>query len=286
MPSLSDGTFRAVVIGGALLIAGAVGFLRFCGGVEVPAKPPRPAQAAVRAADVVNNVSATQEGYAEYLAKDAKAFGIANWSLADMGKKLVHRIDESTYTLDPNRAEPLDVAGLRLTASQGKAQGERLLMLSIENRTSTPLAYRIDTSISKGGRKCAEKTNLSHNAMVVAAGATERRSECGYVKGSKLTLTRVETLALSPLSAAYVSAVPPIAVVLDARATKGHRPVGVDLCSLMPSQSLAKAVSDGRTTWRDMVDFYARHRCQSYRFPDGYQAFAQDDAQPLPAAEP
>ena len=37
--------------------------------------------------------------------------------------------------------------------------------------------------------------------------------------------------------------------------------------------------------WRDLVDFYARHRCETYTFPEGYRAFERDGARPLPAID-
>ena len=41
----------------------------------------------------------------------------------------------------------------------------------------------------------------------------------------------------------------------------------------------------GDLQWRDLVDFYARHRCQTYQFPVSYKALKQDGERPIPAVD-
>ena len=45
------------------------------------------------------------------------------------------------------------------------------------------------------------------------------------------------------------------------------------------------ASNRGDIGWRDLVDFYARHRCQTYQFPSSYRAFKSDGERPIPAVE-
>jgi len=44
-------------------------------------------------------------------------------------------------------------------------------------------------------------------------------------------------------------------------------------------------IERGDITWRDLADFYARHRCQTYPFPPKYHAFRENGEQALPAVD-
>ena len=95
-----------------------------------------------------------------------------------------------------------------------------------------------------------------------------------------------ETVALPKLSYYYVSALSPTAVGLDRLSSRGHRAVGGRLpCQTFQSAVLDGALRTGATTWRDLIDFYARHPCQVYTFPNGYKAFSTDGERALPAVE-
>jgi hypothetical protein len=48
-------------------------------------------------------------------------------------------------------------------------------------------------------------------------------------------------------------------------------------------QAVRNGIESGEIGWRDLVDFYARHRCQTYTFPLEYRAFNVDGQRTLPA---
>jgi len=96
----------------------------------------------------------------------------------------------------------------------------------------------------------------------------------------------VEVIKLSPLQYVYVSNLVPEKIGLEPRAARGHRPaVKQRLCHMVSSAAVYRALESGATTWHDMIDFYARHRCQTYSFPVGYKAFQTDGEKPQPAVD-
>jgi hypothetical protein len=48
-------------------------------------------------------------------------------------------------------------------------------------------------------------------------------------------------------------------------------------------QAVRSGLERGEIGWRDLIDFYARHRCQTYQFPLLYRAFKIDGERPVPA---
>lgn len=275
-----DRTFNIATIAGAAVLAIALGALRFCGGVKMPPKPPKPAVDRVGASEVLASADATPRVYQGYLSHDAEAAGVPVPSPAVMGARLVSRLDEARHPLSPGDA-PIDVAGLRLSVIVERGD----LVLVIENPGTSDLAYAIGTKPSYGTSLCAERKVRGFNAMVVAAGTAEKRVECAFRDGLVLAIERVETVALNPLQSSYVSRVPPTAVGIETRLAQGHQPrlpAGVDVCNLSMSQSIRSQIESGVVTWRDLVDFYARHRCESYGFPEGYRAFTKDNERSLP----
>ena len=99
-----------------------------------------------------------------------------------------------------------------------------------------------------------------------------------------IVVTKVETVEVSPLMSWYLAQVPPQVVGIEARVARGHH--GVDAkqkCSAAMPQVVRTGLDRGTIGWRDLVDFYSRHRCQTYQFPSHYRAFSKDGERPLPA---
>lgn len=273
---------RIGVAAGVVGLGLAISTLQFCGAVTLPAKPPPPADTLAASQDTLRKATQTESGWVAYLDKDALAAGVEPPTAAAMSKKLVMRADEGTRTLAPGEP-PIDAAGLRLSAV---ATGGTLALV-IENRATADLAYRVVTRV-RPDAGCARRDVEPYNANVVARGGREIRSECAYRDGMSLEISRVESIELSPLSAYYVSKVPPRALGADARLAVGHEPElpgGAQVCNIAVSQALRSSLDSGAIQWRDLVDFYARHRCDTYQFPLQYRAFVRDDERPLPAGD-
>ncbi len=280
---ISDAQYRIIVgVIGALLIAG-ITWVRFCGSLslrdEKPAEPSGPKGTQSQLA--VQSSGATSI-YLDYIARDAATAGVRAPSLDDMSRTLDYRVfpahGEGPHVLAIG--DTFDAAGLRLRAERSSD----LLVLSIENTTSSNLAYEV-TTVPAGGF-CNSARALAFDAMVIAAKTTETRTECTWREGMSITIAKVETIAVSPLSSWYLQQLPPTVVGVDDRIARGHRvPSGTEKCSSIVAQTVRSGLERGEIGWRDLVDFYARHRCQTYQFPSTYRAFTRDGERGLPAID-
>lgn len=287
---MDDRTFKLIVTGGAGALVCVLVFLRFCGDLTVPAKPaappPKPATTAA-ASDILAASSATPEAWAAFLAKDAQAAGVTAPKPAEMTRVLPHQLSDKSFTLTPGAA-PVDVAGVRLSAEHASsADGDdEDLILVIENPSDVDLAYQVVTRPSIAVSTCRSRNVLFYDGNVVGAKRRERRSECVWREDEVLNVDRVETVELLPLQAWYVSRVPPSALTLDTRLIKGHKPEsGAVPCNVMMSQAIRSGLETGQVEWRDLVDFYARHRCDTYQFLLGYKAFSKNAERQIPAVQ-
>jgi len=272
-------------IGGAVAICLGIASIGMCGDVTLPGKPPPPTMIG-SAQDVMRNASATHASWRAGIERDAAIVGVVAPGDDEMAKKLLYRVDEEPRVIAPGEGS-IEAAGLRLTVSTEAEEGRnrQAMILTIQNLTDSDLAYHVVSKPRPGGAACNDRLLLAHNAIVVVKGGKVLRSECVYRAGMSLAIERVETIALPPLSSAYVSRVPPAAVGADARLARGHRPelpAGMTVCTTVASRAVQSDIESGATTWRDLVDYYSRHACSNYQFPEGYRAFEKDGAQALP----
>jgi hypothetical protein len=277
-------TIAAVAAGGVGLVAALV-FLRFCGDLGVPAKPPRPSYDDLPE-KVARDMSSSVDVYVQTVGRDALTAGVPKPSIEDMGRAYTWRTDRTRRVLEAGGA-PIEVAGLRLSAIHHRIEGsEALFSLVIENPGTSAVAYSVDTEVSSGNALCQNRTLLPHNGNVIAAGGKQVRGECVYKKNLELYVERVESAEIPPLAAFYLSLVPPQALGAEERVGGGHRPslpAGVVGCNVSIPQSVRSGLEDGTVQWRDLADFYARHNCGRYAFVDGYRAFTSDGERSLPA---
>lgn len=277
--AISDDQFRlGVLVGGAALVVG-LGVVRFCGSVSIPDKP-APSFATGSSTQFLSSASSPTV-YLEHLTKDAAAAGVRTPSIEDMRRKLAYRVDEARHVLEVGQPA-IEVAGVRLELfHEGNA-----LVLDIHNTTDSDLAYSVITQPTPNISECNSATPLSFNALVVAKGKTERRVECVWREDMALAISRVETLEVSPMSAWLLGLVPPESIGLDPRTSRGHRGVVAnETCATVISQAVRSGLEKGQIGWRDLVDFYARHRCPTYHFPLTYRAFKSDNERELPVVD-
>jgi hypothetical protein len=276
-----DPTKLGVTAGGIVLVA-SITLLRFCGSLSLP---PRPAVAAHTPSGVVPTAqqltSRSSDIYRTYLESDANVAGVRTPTLDDMGKKLVYRSDEGRHVLEVGKPS-IEIAGLRLRVERF---GESFV-LHVENLVASDVAYEVTSKPAPDSTACNNVQPLPFDAMVIGKDGSETRAECAWSDGIALVVTKVETLELSPLSAYYVRHVPPSVVGIDRRFVRGHRPIEKrDPCPQLVSQAVRTGLDRGEIGWRDLVDFYARHRCQTYQFPSTYRAFKSDREHSLPAID-
>ncbi len=278
--AISDGQFRLGVAGSAAVLVAVISVVRFCGSVSLPPKPPAPT-ATGPAGSLIAKSAATPAVYQDFLEKDAAAAGVRVPSLDDMQRKFSYRSDDARHVLEVGEP-PIEIAGVRL----GVSVVDKTLVLDVTNLTDSDLAYFIQTSPIPNIAGCTSARALPHNAMTITKGGTERRVECSYRDGMALAVTHIETMEVPPLSAWYLSLVPPRTVGIDDRIARSHKPSDTgEKCSIVMSQTVKTGIERGQIGWRDLIDFYARHRCATYRFPTAYRAFKSDGERQVPVVD-
>jgi hypothetical protein len=282
-----DGSFRVAVLGIAVVASLAILALRFGYDLDLPAMPPKPAGAIDQAHAVVEGIGRSDRAYAERVTRDARRLG-ARTEPEEMQRVFAHRREELAFTLDPRGGvdtTAVEAAGLRLRIEVERIPGSHReqMVLAIENLLDRPVAYRVVTRPSAGTRTCRHKRALPHDAIALAPGAAVRRSECTYERGWGLEVSSVETLELPELAYVYVSQLRPRDLGLSDRTSAAHRPAVGAPCDLILSARVTRALETGELSWRDSVDFYARHDCRQFTIPPDYKAFERDGERTLPA---
>ncbi len=276
---MSDQQFRIATLVGALGLVVLITYMRFCGSVALPIKPPPPSGPTGTQTQLLQKSAASPAVYRGFLESDAAAAGLPSPSPAMMAKKLPYRVDEARHVLEPGKP-PIDAAGLRLHVERSRDS----VVLVIENRLDSDVAYEVVSTPSTGAGSCNSASPLPFNAMSISKGGSERRTECVWRDGMSIILTKIETIEVAPLSAWYLSQVPPSVMGIDSRIARGHRGAkGSDVCSPVIPQVVRTGLERGEIGWRDLTDFYARHRCQTYVFPPSYRAFKSDGELAIPA---
>jgi hypothetical protein len=278
--SASDQQLRiGVLISGAIVVI-AIICLRFCGSLSLPAKPPPPSGPSGTARQLLTRSTGSPAIYEDFLKNDAAAVGVGAPTTEEMARKLAYHVDESRQPTSLALGKPpIERAGVRLHIERsGQA-----IVLVIHNLLDSDIAYNVVTRPSIGGSLCASVSPLPFNALVIAKGSSETRTECAWREGMTVLVEKVETLEISKLSAWYLSHLPPELAALDDRTSRGASVT--EGCSPLVSATVRSGIERGQITWRDLVDFYARHRCQTYQFPPFYRAFKSDGEHPLPVID-
>lgn len=278
--NVSDSQFRVGVLVAAAAVVGIVTYARFSGRLSLPDKPPPPEGPTGTQRQLLSRTTGSPGMYRDFLEQDASAAGVRVPSMTDMARKLPYRVDEARHVLALGQPA-IEVAGLRLRVERS---GDSVVMV-IQNLVGSDVAYNVASSPSTGSYICNSARPLPINAMVIAKGATETRTECAWRDGMSIVVTKVETVEVSALSSYYLSQLPPQLAGIDPRIARGHRRAGADTCAAVTSQVVRNGMDNGQIGWRDLVDFYARHRCQSYQFPAKYRALTSDGERPIPATD-
>jgi hypothetical protein len=275
--SITDATFRVVVgVAGVALVAG-IAAVRFCGSVSLPPKPAVPVSPSGTSSELLGKSSASPAVYQDFIARDAEAAGVRAPAPEELTRKLPYRVDETRRVLEVGRPAE-EVAGVRIRALRLR-EG---LALEITNATGSDLAYAI-ASTPVPAANCNDAPVLPFNAMTIARDHRETRVECTWRDRMALVITRVETIEVTPLSAWYLNHLPPSLVGIEPRLARGHVAQVRRRCSSVLPQAVRSGLERGEIGWRDLVDFYARHRCQTYQFPLLYRAFKTDNERSVPA---
>lgn len=256
--------------------------------VSPPPAPPLP-QAPPPVHEMMPELKFSQPIYQALIEQDAKKFEVPVPSLADLVQPVPY-YDEIRGRRPLKVGKPIETRHLKVTLSVEKRQalveGQTFrtdhLVLTIENRTDSYLAYRVVTQVPRN-QKCQNKGDIPHNAIVIGPKQTLSRTECLFRDASAVDLLSIEVMELSALAATYVSRLPPALVLYEARTSSGHVPLTGDLCPQTFSwREIRDGVERNEFDWKDVMDFYARHNCDEYAFFRAYR-FRTDATAPLPA---
>lgn len=162
---------------------------------------------------------------------------------------------------------------------EGKGMKAEHLLLRLTNKTTHHLAYRVITEM---GKKCRGHGFLRHNAIALEPGETIERAECLLSRGSKMTVTAVEVMELSPLGYHYVSRLDPLRLDYVRRIAAAHKLGKMKQCKFFPWRIVERALQSKLVKWYDVVDFYARHNCDEYSFHADYR-WQEDGVKKLPS---
>ena len=276
--SITDARFRiGVGVAGIALVAG-IAAVRFCGPVSLPPKPPPPPPPVPHgtSSELLTKSSASPVVYQDFVARDAAEAGVRAPALDELLRKLPYRVDEARHVLEVGQPS-VEIAGVRLRA----IRIEDALALEIANATGSSIAYNVVTAAAPA---CDAAPARRFNAMTILPNGREIRVECAWHAGIALAVVRVETVEVLPLSAWYLDHVPPSAVGIEPRIARGHQPLDPGApCAFALPQAVRSGLERGEIGWRDLIDFYARHRCQTYQFPLLYRAFTRDGERSVPA---
>lgn len=256
--------------------------------VSPPPAPPLP-QPPPPVHQMMPELKFSQPIYQALLEQDAKKFQVSSPSIAELQAPIPY-YDEIRGRRPLKVGKPVDTRHLKIQLAVEKRQalidGQTFradhLVLTIENRTDSYLAYRVVTQVPKN-QKCQNKGDIPHNAIVIGPKQTLARTECLFRDANSVDLLSVEVMELGPLSATYISRLPPTLVLYDARTASGHVPLAGELCPQTFSwREIRDGVEHNEFDWKDVMDFYARHNCDEYAFFRTYR-YRTDATAPLPA---
>jgi hypothetical protein len=280
---------RLVAGAGAAVVFVVVLWVRFSDPLTIPARPPAPR--AMSKEDLRRMDYENPDIYKGYLEKDAAEYGAATITPEAMAAPFPYEKSEVAQHLVPG-GPSADTGMLRLTAvaqklevrtRKGSARADHLV-LRIENKTDKPVAFHVQTSVGKGtSEMCDAKAPLDQNAIALGPHGTTERTECFLRDNMVLDVSLVEAMQIPELSYFYVSRLYPQHVGVDERVAAGHHAPKGRLCQTVPQQAIMIGMQKGTVSWRDVVDFYARHRCDTYDFFVGYRAIERVGQYTLPA---
>lgn len=276
---MSERVFRMIVVAAAVGLLVVVARMRFSAVPPLPPRPPMPATKEGTAGQLLHTTLTSPAVWQNFLRTDARAAGIPAPTPASMGEVLPYQVETKAASLTFDTGAVV-MAGLELRLERGEREAT---VLVVRNTGKVPVAYRVLTRTSLPSSACSVAAPLGINALVLAPGQTIRRSECSSRANTELTVLSAETIELSPLAAWYIQRVSPLAVGLEPRWARAHRPEVESNCSAIVPHAQRQALQKGDLTWRDLIDFYARHRCDTYQFPLSYKAFTESQQRPLPA---
>jgi hypothetical protein len=217
-----------------------------------------------------------KEGYFEAeLEADFKTFDIAPISMdaLKLPNQFFHEISEPVV-IQPGRVHSTAHVAIRASVERvnykksGATVSTRHMVATLRNTSTRPIAYFLRV-VSAARGHCKVRGARMHNTMALLPGESAEVVVCAGRGAVKVEDLRV--LEITPIGHVYVSKVPPSAVGYDPVSATAHVPhKRVPMCSMVPGTRISNLLKLGKTSWRDVMDFYARHSCERFQFFAGY----------------
>lgn len=228
-----------------------------------------------------------ERAFVEGAQQDATRFGITPFEFLSLAEpnRYVNALTDPVV-VKPGRSWSSE--HIKVTVGLEKVQynqhgatiSARHTIAKFENVSKTPIAYFASVRSAERGR-CDVRGARQHNAMALMPGEVAEVVVCAGT--GKIRLDRLEVLEVSPLGYVYVSRVPARAVGHDGITGGSHSPMNrVPVCQTVDTKGIAGKLSQGLTRWRDVVDYYARHDCERFRFFFDYR-HTEEGPKRLPA---
>jgi hypothetical protein len=231
-----------------------------------------------------------KEGYFEAeLEADFKKFEIAPISLdvLKLPNQFFHEVSEPVL-VQPGRVHSTEHASIRTSIERvnykksGATVSTRHIVATIRNTSTKPIAYFLRVVSAERGH-CKVRGARMHNTMALLPGESAEIVVCAGRGAAKVEDLRV--LEITPVGYVYLGKVPPSAVGHDPVSATSHAPQKKEpMCSMVPGTRISNLLKLGKTRWRDVVDFYARHSCERFQFFAGY-TMATEPVKRLPVLE-
>jgi len=231
-----------------------------------------------------------KEGYFEAeLEADFKSFDIAPISLdaLKLPNQFFHEVSEPVL-IQPGRVHSTQHVSVRASVERvnykksGATISTRHIVATVRNTSTKPIAYFLRVVSGERGH-CKVRGARLHNTMALLPGESAEVVVCAGSGAVKVEDLRV--LEITPIGYVYVSKVPPSAVGHDPISATSHFPSKkVPMCSMVPGTRISNLLKLGKTRWRDVMDFYARHSCERFQFFAGY-TMATEPLKRLPVLE-
>jgi hypothetical protein len=251
---------------------------------EMPPLPPEPPPVATT--KVVGDLRFTESYYRAMLDEDSKRYGISPPVTAEqMGAPFPYFLELAQPKRLTRPRDYVDTPHLRIgfelvndwvgAGSLGGGIKTNYAQLTIENKTTAYLAYRVDTRMSTE-TQCGDVPAMAHTANAIRPLDVVRRSECLWGRSGYVSITRVEVMEINQLSYDYLNRLNAAHLLIAPRVARQHEATGGGRpCSTVPWVAMQPAIHAGELMWRDIVDYYARHSCDEYAFPLTYRYHEQ-----------
>jgi hypothetical protein len=143
-----------------------------------------------------------------------------------------------------------------------------LMVLVIENLSSSHLAYKVDVKTKDTTRCISEKSIKLHNFLLKPKQKVERIEGCTFSRASTLKLLSIQAIKLPKAAFITLSRIKiPLGVASKYRKWHKNIPSILDDCLIFKNRNeYEQKVKKDKGFWYKLMDFYARNDCKTENY--------------------